>query len=191
MSEREWTPSPLLATATSKALTAFARHWPRAMALALDASEAGRAYVADYARALMGCDLAAIPEAAQRWLSENDKPPRPAEFAFLARAVAREMRPPQYGGAVVHGESFAHAQALPLSKQDMAHIDHRSRRAREFLGNWREVGEVWALLWHTADTPEKREQVRKGDVPLDVFDDATDLVLGGVRVKAGPLGGMI
>lgn len=186
MTERPtWSPSPQLANATSAALASFARHWPRAMALAVDPTEDGRAYVADYARALLGCDLAAIPEAAQRWLSTNQKPPRPNEFAALARLVARELRPVQYGDSPAGPPSDA--PDLPLSTQDMAHIDHRSRRAYAQLGTWRDVSEVWAMLWHSCDTAERREHVRRGSVPLDVFDDAVEMARNGFRAPSGPL----
>lgn len=189
MTDRTWSPSPQLATATAAALAAFARHWPRAMALAVDPSEAGRAFIGDYAFALLGCDLAAIPHAASRWLSESATPPRPKEFAVLARAVAQELRPPQYGDSVTKS---ADVPTLPLTPQDMAHIDHRGRRAYALLGTWRDVGEVWALLWHTCDDDTRRASaVRRGNVPLEVFDEAVGLVRAGGRAPGGPLAGMM
>jgi len=185
MTERTWTPTPQLATAVSLALLSFARHWPRAMALALDPSEAGRAYVADYARALLGCDLEAIPEAAQRWLSDNQKPPRPNEFAVLARAVARELRPVQYANVVNGGTDSS--QSLPVAYEQTQRIEQRSRRIKQSMASWREVSEVWALLYASAPDDTARHAVRVGDVPLDVIDDAVAAHKRGVRSIPGPL----
>lgn len=174
----------MLAAATSSALESFARHWPKAMGLAVMPNDAGRQFIAEYAHALLGCDLAAIPHAALRWVSENERPPKPRDFAMLARQVSKEMRPPQYGDAVRKQHD---APALPLTPEQMQRIEQRARRIHSFVKTWRGVGETWALLLHTAPTPDAKHAVRVGDVPLDVVDEAIKAYLRGSRAPQGPL----
>lgn len=166
-STTSWTPSPQLAMATAQALAIFARHWPRAMAVGIEATDAGRVFLNDYARALLGTDLSAIPEAAQLWVSENKLPPRPASFAKFAREVAKGMRPPQYG------EPLAPLPPPPLEpSRDAAMVNTISERAHKALGSWSIVSEVWELLNARAKTPKALQMVRDGTVPTAVVDKA-------------------
>ena len=84
---------PALAKATRSALQIFARHKPTIFKLANDESDAGRAFVSDYARGLVGVTLEAITEAAQRWVAHKTDIPSPASFGMFARGIdAAEFR---------------------------------------------------------------------------------------------------
>jgi len=96
MTEPHWKPSAPLATATLAALAALSRQWPRAMALALEASEAGQEYLADFAAAMRGVDLRAIPMAAREWVAREKFAPKPAELGALARELSRQHFPPVF-----------------------------------------------------------------------------------------------
>jgi hypothetical protein len=86
-------PGKALATATREALKVFARHKPAIFKLASEDSEAADAYIADYARALLGVTLEAIPEAAQRWVANKTEIASPASFGLFARGIdAEEFR---------------------------------------------------------------------------------------------------
>lgn len=183
-----WQPSAPLASAVITAISTLARQWPRAMALALDSSDAGRAFMADYAFAMKGADLRAIPIAAREWIGENNMPPRPADLGKLAREITRDQFPPTFRDD--QRSERASAQAIThLRNPDR--IDTLGQRALKVLGSWRLVGEVWALLAQTASTDDNREAVRRGDVPWDVFDDAVEAVKNGKRAAPGPLAKVI
>jgi hypothetical protein len=182
-----WRPSPPLAMAVRRALQTLQRHWPRAMALATDSSEAGEEYVNDYARAMQGADLAAIPLAAQQWLADHEVPPKPSELGRVAREVSKRFRAnePSMGPGPA-----AHVPPPISTGMDTRLADTLSRRARQQLGtaDWSLVGAVWALLLQTAPTAAAQEQVRLGRVPLEVFDEAVAQVRRGVRPRdGGPL----
>lgn len=178
-----WQPNPALAQAVLKALRAMSVHWPRALAIVNADSQAASDFVTDYARATFGIDREAIEEAGRRWIAENTSPPRPIEFAQLAREVARELRPPQYGatpGAVPPIEASLFQSA----------IEQRSRRAFAFVGGWPAVSEVWAVCLEDATSDEERADVRFGRVPLATFDLAIEAVLAGRRsIPRGGLAG--
>lgn len=93
LSISNWQPSAPLTSATVAALTALARQWPRAMALALDTSTAGRDYLADFAFAMKGADLRAIPLAARAWIADNSMPPKPNDLGKLAREMTKQYFP--------------------------------------------------------------------------------------------------
>lgn len=181
-----WKPSALLAQATIVALTSLSRQWPKAMALALDSSEAGREYMADYAYAMKGADLRAIPLAARAWVGENSMPPKPADLGKLAREITREQFPTTY-------RDIQQLRPTSTERQDTSELKNGDRitvlghRAHKVLGTWRRVGEVWGLLFQTAPTDDHREAVRRGDVPYDVFDEAVDSIRRGIRATPGPL----
>lgn len=86
-------PGTALANATREALQIFARHKPTVFKLATENSDAASAFVADYARGLLGVTLEAIPESAQRWVSTKTEIPSPASFGIFARGIdAAEYR---------------------------------------------------------------------------------------------------
>lgn len=86
-------PGIALSKATRSALQIFARHKPTIFKIANEASQASDDFVADYARALIGVTLDAIPEAAQRWVSSKTEIASPASFGLYARGIdASEFR---------------------------------------------------------------------------------------------------
>lgn len=173
----DWRPNPALAQAVQSALQAMAVHWPRALAIVGSGSEASAGYVADYARAVFGQDLAAIAEAGRRWIAENASPPRPVEFGDLTRRIAFELRP---------STPSASSPVPPLEGARFHSLaEHRSRRARSFVRDWGEVAHVWAVCYEDAETDEAREDVRFGRVSLSIFDVAIEAVLAGRRARGG------
>lgn len=184
MSEQDWKPSAPLATATHAALGALARQWPRAMQLALESTTAGQEYLADYAAAMRGVDLRAIPMAAREWIATESMPPRPADLGKLARELTRQHFPTIFASSAV--VTTQPHQPIEHLKNAVA-IDALSKRAHAVLGSWQRTGKVWALLFQTAPSDDHREAVRIGNVPYDVFDDAVERIRSGVRPKSGPL----
>jgi hypothetical protein len=181
MSTTDWKPSAPLAAATIAALAALARQWPKAMALALDPTDAGRAYMADFAYAMKGADLRAIPLAAREYVAEGSMPPKPADLGRLAREISAQHFPPTFRDP----QRIDQAPAQPVTHlQNPDRIDLLGHRAHKQLGSWKLVAEVWALLWDTAPHDDNRAAVRRGDVPSDVFDDAIAAVGRGVRAKS-------
>jgi len=190
MSAPDWKPSAPLAAATITALTALARQWPKAMALALDASDAGRAYMADFAYAMKGADLRAIPLAAREYVAEASMPPKPSDLGRLARELTATHFPPTFRDSQHQGEHAPAQSTTHLRNPDR--IDLLGHRAHTQLGTWPLVAEVWALLWESAPHDDNRVAVRRGDVPSDVFDDAIAAVGRGVRAKSpAPLRGVV
>lgn len=178
-----WTPPAPLAHATLLALKTLSRQWPRAMALALDSSEDGQAYLGDYASALFGVDLRAIPIAAREWIATENMPPRPADFGKLAREMSRRHFPQLFEANSVSSSEQQSTHRL----KNQSRIDALSKRAHAALGSWRLVADVWALLYQTAPSVDHADAGRIGNVPWDVFDDAVDAIKRGVRPMAGPL----
>lgn len=182
MHDANWTPSAPLTSAVVQALTTLHRQWPRPLALAFDASEAGRAFMADYAFAMKGADLRAIPIAAREWIGAETYAPRPAELGKLAREITRDQFPPTF-----------RAEHRATSAQEITHLRNPERIDKlghfgfKVLGSWRLVGEVWALLHQTAPSPDHTSAVVRGDVPYDVFEEAVNAVKNGKRAKPGPL----
>lgn len=101
-------PGIALSKATRSALQIFARHKPAIFKIANEASQASDDFVADYARALIGVTLDAIPEAAQRWVSTKIEIASPASFGLYARGIdAAEFRataPPEQSLAAQAGK---------------------------------------------------------------------------------------
>lgn len=183
----DWTPPAPLAHATLLALKTLSRQWPRAMALAMDTSEEGQAYLGDYASALFGVDLRAIPLAAREWIATENMPPRPADFGKLAREMSRQHFPQLFEVSGVRSSEHQSTDHL----KNKSRIDALSKRAHAVLGTWSLVANVWALLYQTAPSEDHSDAVRVGNVPWDVFDDAVDAVKRGRRPESGPLGDML
>lgn len=168
MTTFNWRPSPALADATADALQTLARHWPRTFALANDASDAGRAFLTEYAFALSGVDVRAIPEAVRRWIAKQNYGPRAAELAEIARTVAREMRS---SSGVAEPLPEVHAPPIRTTRRtDLMRVIGETAYAE--LGSWRLVSEMWALLQRTAPNEAARAAVFDGTVPLSIVDDA-------------------
>lgn len=161
-------PSPAMLRVTRDALAIFARHWPKMLKLAGESTDAGDEFVADYARACASCDHDAILEAARRWVAEETLPPRPGELGRLARQITFENRPA--------GPPREHEAPAFDTDADQGRITQLSKLAHDRLRSWPRVSEVWALLWQTATTPDMREHVRNGSLPLEIFTDALQIV---------------
>jgi hypothetical protein len=126
-----FTPTAALFKSTRNALLVFARHKPMVFKLAHDASEAGDAFVNDYARGLLGVTLEAIPEAAQRWVATKTEIPSPASFGMFARALdVEEFRSTASPGNSIAArrERWPNARAFWFDREG----DPRSRS----VGQW-------------------------------------------------------
>lgn len=177
----DWKPSAPLAMATMQALKSLARQWPRAMALALESTEAGQEYLADYAGAMRGVDLRAIPLAAREWIATESMPPRPADLGKMAREMTRTHFPPLF-------QPSAATVAPPIDLHPHGdRIDALGNCAYAVLGSWARVQQVWELLYTRAPHPDLAAAARRGDVPWDVFDEAVEAVRGGKRPAPGPM----
>lgn len=187
MTAPAWTPSPPLANAVKAALTGMARQWPRAMGLARESTDEAQAFLGDYAAAMRGVDLRAIPIAAREWVATESMPPRPAEFGQLAREMTRQHFPPLFDPAT-DVRQLGELQSTTHLKNASA-IETRSRRAYEALGSWGLVSHVWGVLYQAvADAhPDLAEACRRGEIPWDSVDDAIAQVRSGRRAKGGPL----
>jgi hypothetical protein len=183
----DWRPSPALEAAVRKALQVLARHWPRAMAMAMDASEAGSAYVADFARAMHDdVELPAIPHAAQLWVRDHKTPPKPAELGRLARELSAPRHSGLPAGAACDppppppgAETAQRKEAL--SQRALAEL--RRTASGTTAAGFGGVAMVWALLMETAPDPAARDRVRAGDVPEAEFMAAVAAVARGRRPR--------
>ncbi len=168
--------SPQLDRAVRKALHVFARHKPHLFKLAHENSDAATEFVSDWARAMLGVTLDAIPDAAQRWIATKTEIPSPAAFGYFAREIDRnEYRTVPAVDLKLHRDPNAWPPLVEVPK-DFDRIDVLGRRAYDALKNWEAVSEVWALLWQTAPTTEERSQVRAGAIDDEMFDDAVRIV---------------
>ena len=180
-----WAPSPALAKTVRQALVTMHAFYPRSLALAEAQSDASGAWVETYCRAFLGkrISLDAIKAAAVRWPAEMGKAtPFPKEFATFAHAIERELFPraPMQAASV-------DAQPLPLSYEDTQRIEQCSQRIKQSMASWREVAEVWSLIYSSAQNDASRQAARVGNVPVDVVNDAVAAHQRGMRSIPGPL----
>jgi len=189
-----WKPSPALAQATMEALQHLAIHHPKAMALARDTSEAAATWLRDYAFALQGVSITAIPVAALRWVATQRYAPSASEFAALAQTVAREQRATHRGCTVEPFPGHAPPPIQTTRRTDL--IEAVSRVAAAELRDYAKqtktslyvlVVEMWALLYHTAQDNAQRCDVYDGTIPADVVDDAIAAIKRGRRSPEGPM----
>lgn len=162
-----WRPNAALMAATLAALTDFARHWPRAMATAFDATEAGQQYVSDYAFALKDVDVRAIPMAARQWLAHHEMPPKPAALGALARDVAEQHFPTP--------RATIAPPPIETGRSDARLADLHARAAGR-LGSQARVSQVWEYLLVRAGSEVARDAIRRGAVSDVVFDGAVDAI---------------
>lgn len=151
--------SPLLAQATAKALQIFADHWPRAVKITQVMqrdSESRDRLILQWARALMGVTLDAIPDAAQRWIADPQHAmtngrtviPTLAHFVRYAKDVDRQYY------------RIGH-RTTPMPNGLPGKASELSGRALEILGTLRRVAEVTdELLRFCPDDPAARQRVR-------------------------------
>lgn len=188
MSAAPWQPSPQLARAVQQALLTFQRHYPRLFALAGDSSDAGQAFLADYARAFVGrsIHLDVIPDAAQRWIAEKDDPPRPASFVAWCRTI--EQVYPQLAARTASPAPVPEAYD---GAKDLRGIEKRSVYMREALGpklgTLTNVALCWALLLEMAGSDEERQRVHLGLSDSVEVDVVVQLFREGRRPHGGPL----
>lgn len=169
--------SPQLAGAVRRALHVFARHKPHLFKLAHENSADASLFVDEWARALIGVTLEAIPDAAQRWVATRTEIPSVAAFGQFARDIDyAEYRPPVIERHSNDGDRGRWPRGVEPAK-DFGQVDKLGRRAHALLGDWQGVSEVWGLLWKTAPTMGERARVRAGDVDDDMFDEAMRIVL--------------
>lgn len=164
MTSDTWTPSGDLAIAILHALQDLARHWPKAMALAFESTEAGRAYHGDYAFACRDADHRAITMAARQWIAREPMPPKPAALGQLANEITkahfpRELPPPEPLPPIEH----VHDEARLVSLHE--------RATRELQSAVR-VMQVWEWLRVHASSSEDRDAIRHGVVTDERFDEA-------------------
>jgi hypothetical protein len=105
--------SPGLLAATRAALEILHRHYPRKFALAMQQTDAGTQYVAEYAGSLTYCDFDKIPLAARQWVAENKYAPTPAELGAIAKELTFANRPkPEAVPSTGPSSVFEHAKAF-------------------------------------------------------------------------------
>lgn len=174
-------PSPQLARAVRSALQVFARHRPTIFRLANEESDAGSDFVADYARALLGVSLEAIPDAAQRWVAQRSEIPGAASFGAFARAIDKaEYRAPQE-------ESSYRQSSLPVpefaTNRDFGAIDRFYAMAKEQLldAGYRgsvlvAVSQMWAILYGSQEghVTDDNGNVRLSDGQQAIHDARFD-----------------
>lgn len=153
-STSQWKPSPALLQATTNALQALARQYPRAFALARDNSEAGKAFVLDYAFAMSGVAHEAIVAAPRVWMAENKYAPKSSELAETARRVARSMR--ETGQLPVAAAKPSDPPPHPEPRNGATHDALIARLRAVSSCTWPEAADAYALLLAMADTPERR-----------------------------------
>jgi len=196
MSTVDWKPSPALARAVQSALLTFKRHHPRIFALVGDDSEAGQAFLADYARAFLGrsVSLEIIPDAAQRWVAAKDEAPRPASFVMWCRQIDQEVNP--------QVTSYTPAAAPIATSKNPVEIDKRSKYMRQEFDRLKLermpdtklsessvvlMSKCWALLLELAGSDQERDLICYGVPPREDVDVAIELMRTGRRPRGGPL----
>lgn len=180
-------PSPigfLLRKATREALQLFQDHLPKG-AFSIpegDTSQSDREtkWVDTWAHALIGVSLVAIPDAARRWLGDEEKLdskdrtmiPQPASFAKYARKVDYDyhrLATPQL--ALIAGYDRA-----PHTTVLVGRVGELGARARKELGSMRLASEVWEVLLQNAGTESETRAIREGRVSDADFDCAIRMV---------------
>lgn len=164
-----------LFAATQKALNTFRAHLPKG-ALRPDAAgnaiEAENEFVRNWAAALFGISLDAIPDAASRWLrdegliDEQDRTriPSIAVFARYARRVDLE-----HWRAPVQ-------QVVQTPPVLSGRIHDLTTRALRSLGSLEHAEAVWGELFTRAAPGEECQRVREGRVTDAEFEAAVDTV---------------
>jgi len=152
-----WEPGPTLTVNVTTTLRALARRWPRAMAAALDPSEAGRAYMHDFAYALRDADAAVWPELAREYMAAHEFPPGPFELRLVARRLADRYAPK--------------AQPEPCppppiqTGHDLTRMAEVNAVLKAELGGALGAMEAWEYLGQAAiDDPKRFAEVRAGKV---------------------------
>jgi hypothetical protein len=182
MSEADVIKWPLF-TATRDALTHFHEYLPPgAMGdMPTDGTKL-REHVNEWAKALIGVSLSAIPDAASRWMRDPElvdakgrtRIPSIASFGMYARRVDGEYhRPPR-------------PQMRPRLQpgENAARIDELGKRAKDRLGSHMLASQVWDVLREGAATPEIENDIRAGIVSDQEFDLAIEFVRQSVQPKA-------
>lgn len=176
MSALDWRPSAPLTAAVTIALTDLARVY-KPIAAALEPTEAGRLGFNDFAFAMRGAALDAIPLAAREWISSEKYPPKPSELGKCARDVTA-----QYFADAMPVPRTVAVELPPIDDgRRWDRIEDLGRYAHRKLGAWQgrvSVEAVWALLWETAPDDEARHAVRAGTLDREMFREAVAAVAG-------------
>lgn len=165
-----WKPSPALLQATTNALQALARQYPRAFALARESSEAGKAFVLDYAFAMSGVAHEAIVAAPRVWMAENKYAPKSSELAEVARRVARAMR--ETGQLPAPAAQPADPPPQPEPRNGTTHVALIARMRDVSSCTWTEAMAAYALLLAMADTAERRAALDACALSDDTLQEA-------------------
>lgn len=143
-------------------------------------AEREKAWIEEWAAALIGVSLDAIPDAASRWLRDEElldakgrtRIPQIASFAAYARRVDREHWRPHT------------PVAAPATSTLPGHMQDFGRRALRELGSWAAAGRVAEVLMASASTREDRERVRQWRITDAEFMHAVDTVRAQIREEA-------
>lgn len=169
--------------ATKQALDTFRMHLPKGALrpdVAGDPDEAEKLYVRDWAGALFNVTLDAIPDAASRWLRDEEhldrqgrmRIPTIAGFARYARLVdLTEWRAP-------------HLRIVPAPSVLSGRIHTLTTRAIAALGSREHAESVWGVLLQRAAAGVDAQRVREGRVTDAEFSAALDCVRA--RLEAEP-----
>ncbi len=173
-----------LYNATKSALQKFRTHLPNGVFTEMDDPNTERAFVEEWAAALIGVTMDAILDAASRWLRDPDKIdrgdrtriPTIAGFALYARNIDFEHYRPK----------LVLTPQRPANAGTAHQREALQRRAEAALGSRELAQEVWGMLWQLASSSQRRQAVRDGDVSLEDFDDAIAMVRESNRVAKRP-----
>jgi hypothetical protein len=152
-----WAPGPALVERVQGTLRALARRWPKAMAAALDTTNAGREYLHDFAYALRDADAAVWPLLAREYMAGHEFPPGPFELRTEARRIEARVNP------------VAAPQPVPPPPidhgKDITRIAEVTRVLRAELGSYQLVMLAWDHLAKVADgDPVAAQAVKTGRV---------------------------
>lgn len=164
-----------LYNATKEALNKFRQFLPAgAIPDEPDDPEAARAFVNEWAQALAGVKLEAIPDAVSRWLRDPElvdrygrtRIPSIASFAMYARRVDHEH----------HTLQPVAPTAKPTLADQIRRQENFLARACEKLGSHEAASRVIPLLLEFAQSPEERTRIRACEITMQRFDEAIEIV---------------
>lgn len=178
-----FTPSPPLAVATTKVLTAFAMHRPQVGAFKIFRAGGADsvALVSHWARALLGVSLEVFEEAAERWIATRDDIPVPATFAKFARKIDDDEYRTRDRLDVVRMAPSVAANAHATRRAEL------DRRVREHLPAVADMMRLWDVLLSGATTDDERAALRDGHVSDVVLAKAIRTVLAERQSKVQPI----
>ncbi len=174
--------------ATKQALDTFRMHLPKGTLrpdVDGDPDEAEKHYVREWAAALVNVSLDAIPDAASRWLRDEEhldrqgrmRIPTIAGFARYARRVdLTEWRAP-------------HLRVMPAPTVLSGRIHALTTRAMAALGGREHAESVWGMLFQQASAGADAQRVREGRVTDAEFEAAVATVRARLEAERGAMAG--